>query len=481
MNESSTTTALLGGSTGRAQSPAPAPRGVLRWAPVGLFALLVILLCRHAGDGISDPDTLWHILAGDHLRQTWQFVGPDPLSTFTVHPWVLTQWLPELAMSLAHQWGGLPAVALLLQLFRLAVCVAIYWSCRRSSGPLASAVVTGVTLLATTASLSPRPQLVGFALLAVSTAGWMATVGDLRPRWWLIPVTWVWACSHGTWVVGVLLGLATVLGLTLDRRLGTKHALALASVVVGSGIAAMATPLGPRLLETFSTVREVSPFIDEWRRPGLTEPSTLALAVMTLFVLVGLVLRRPQLTWTHGAFLVTAVVWGFSTSRGVALGAIIIAPLAARLLEALLGRARPRAGAEPTVVACVVGVAVMLCAAFAAGAPRVPVGVPSGLIPQLSALSPGTVVYNDDALGGWLMWHFPALRQTADTRWELYGASQAKGYLRVMSAEPGWEADLNALQPDVLLLRRGAPVAAIAEKAGWSVLGGDHGFVLLRE
>ena len=55
----------------------PAPTGVLRWAPVALLGLLLLALTRTAGLGISDPDTLWHVLAGDHLRETGQFARND--------------------------------------------------------------------------------------------------------------------------------------------------------------------------------------------------------------------------------------------------------------------------------------------------------------------------------------------------------------------------------------------------------------------
>ena len=54
----------------------------------------------------------------------------------------------------------------------------------------------------------PRPQLVSIALAAVVTAAWLCSARDLRARWWLVPVTWVWACSHGLWFVGPLVGLA---------------------------------------------------------------------------------------------------------------------------------------------------------------------------------------------------------------------------------------------------------------------------------
>ena len=454
--------------------------GLIRWGPVVGFGLLLLALTRPAGKGISDPDTLWHVLAGDHLRATWQFAGPDPLSRFTTEPWVLTQWLPELGLSLANTFGGLPAVALLAQLGRLAVCVTVYVGCRRESGPLAATLVTAITVLGTAASLSPRPQLVGFALLAVTTTAWLSTVRDLRVRWWLIPLTWVWASSHGTWVVGIMLGVATTLGLLADRRVDLRAAFKLLAVPVISSAAALVTPVGPRLLETFGTVRAVSPYIQEWRRPELSDPSTLALAGLVLVVVLVWIVRRDLPTWSTAAMLLVGVAWGCSYSRSVALGAIIVAPLAAQALDRILGRPRPRLGREPQVVASLLAVSVVVSALAAWSGPPEPVGVPTGLTTALRSLPPRSVVYNDDSLGGWLMWSFPTLQQTADTRAELYGPARARAYLNEMGAGTDWLTSFDRIRPSAALIGDQSPLAhALVTDRGWIVVGRDRGFVLL--
>ncbi|GAA2169461.1 hypothetical protein GCM10009845_35980 [Pedococcus bigeumensis] len=462
-------------------TPLPAPQGVLRWGPVIGFGLLLLVLSRNVGTGIADPDTLWHVLAGDHLRDTWQFSGPDPLSSFTNQPWVLTQWLPELALSLANQWGGLPAVAFLAQLGRLAVCVAVYVACRRTSGPLAATLVTGITVLATAASLSPRPQLVGFALLAVTASAWVRVLSDQRAPWWLVPLTWVWASSHGTWVVGIMLGLATTAGLVLDRKVSVRAAGRLALVPLASAGAALLTPLGTGILTAFGPVRAVSPYIQEWRRPELTDPSTIGLLVLVLVVALGWARRHSLVSWGAAGILLVGVGWGLTYARTVAVGAIIIAPLAAQALDAALGRARPARGREPLVVAGLVLVVTMTCGLLAAGGPDEPVSVPDGTTAALRALPPGAVVYNDDSLGGWLMWTFPSVRQTADTRAELYGPAHARTYLSVMGAEPGWQAGFDEHRPVAALVREDVPLAtALQRDRGWTVAARDDGFLLLR-
>ena len=458
----------------------PAPSGLVRWAPVALLGLLLLALTRSAGAGISDPDTLWHVLAGDHLRATWQFAGPDPLSQFTTEPWVLTQWLPELGLSLAHGWGGLPAVALLADLGRLAVCIAVYVGCRREAGPLPAALVTAVTVLGSAASLSPRPQLVGFALLAVTTTAWLATARDLRVRWWLVPLAWVWASSHGTWVVGIMLGAAVSVGLVADRRVDLRSGRAAArgpGPLRGGrpGHAARAPaardvrhgaggqPLHPGVAPAGARrARHARP-----ARPGAARRRDVVLPA-----------RAGQLDLRRGPAGRPGVGPQLCPQRG---------HRGDHPRSPGCPRARPRAGAaptcrgpEPAVVAVLVAVSVAVGAVAAWSGPRAPVGVPTGMSAALRSLPDGSVVYNDDLLGGWLLWSFPELRPTRDTRAELFGPESARAYLRDLQAQDGWQASVERDHPSAALIGADTPLAtALADESGWTVVRRERGYVLL--
>ena len=462
-------------------SPTREAPALLRWGPVVGFGLLLLGLARHAGSGISDPDTLWHVLAGRHLWDTGSFAGPDPLSRFTTGPWVLNQWLPDLLLALADHVGGLPAVAWLTQALRVAVCLGIYVACRRVGGLLPAALVAALAVLGTADSLSPRPQLVGFVLLAVTVSTWLRTAEDHRPRWWLLPLGWLWACSHGTWVVGVCVGSAVVASLLLARTVSRREALRLAAIPVGTTLLAAVTPVGPELFRSFATVRAVSPYIQEWRTPTLDSPSVLATLALALLVPLGWWLRRETLRWPHVALWVVAIGWGASSMRTVAVAAIVLAPLAAASLTALIGRRRTAAGRPERLLLAGSAVASLaLSAVLAAAGPSQPTGVPARLDPQLDALTAGTVVWNADLLGGWLMWSHPSLEHTADTRAELYGPERARAYLGVLRTEPGWEATFDAARPRAALVEETLPLVRGLESRGWTVVGRDRGYALLQ-
>ena len=96
------------------EEPAPerTPRVVLLVPLVVLGALPLILLKFGTGP-ITDPDALWHIVAGRDLWSTWQFAGPDQLAEFTRLPFVYHQWLPELLMDRDPQRAERAMVAMM--------------------------------------------------------------------------------------------------------------------------------------------------------------------------------------------------------------------------------------------------------------------------------------------------------------------------------------------------------------------------------
>ena len=51
-----------------------------------------------------------------------------------------------------------------------------------------------------------RPQVLSYLLIALTVGAWLRTWDDGRLRWWLVPVTWLWAMLHGMWPIGIGLG-----------------------------------------------------------------------------------------------------------------------------------------------------------------------------------------------------------------------------------------------------------------------------------
>ena len=204
-------------------SPNRASHGLPMGIKVFLPGAVVVLLGLRVLRPVSDLDTFWHVAAGQHLSSTWDFVLSDPFGAASSRPWILNQWLPELVMGRMDQAFGLPGVAWLVSLMVVSISVCIWLISRRRASILISCLVMGVGLLAMSPSISPRPQLVSFLLTLVYVEVWLRTADDARPRWWLVPLSWLWACCHGLWIVGVIIGAAVVVGMALERGTGKKR------------------------------------------------------------------------------------------------------------------------------------------------------------------------------------------------------------------------------------------------------------------
>ncbi len=131
-----------------------------------------------------------------------------------------------------------------------------------------------------------------------------------------------------------------------------------------------------------------------------------------------------------------ALGWTLLYARTVALGAVIVAPLAAGALEGLLAPPVDRAAArlERWLVPASVVVAITLAAFLAPSVAARPGGVPLALDAAIDRLPEGTVVLNDDALGGWLLLEHPGVSPVIDTRTYLFDIPYIEDYIRTRGA-----------------------------------------------
>lgn len=458
-------------------------RGQDRWIlPTVLLALFMGSAARQTTRPISDFDTFWHVRLGEDILQSRSLTAPTTSwSQLSDQDWVPTQWLTELAMAAMHRTGGLPGVAVLFAASVLLLIVVVHGICRRFAGATAAAFVTGMCVVAMAPSLSPRPHMVTYIFLAVTLSAWLRTSQDLKPRWWLIAVTWVWSMSHGMWFTGPVLGLAITAGLLADRRLRRGDVARLFAVSALSIVSAGLTPIGPKLLTAPFAVAGVSAFITEWQAPSFRMVGPAMAMAMAATVALAAARREQRLPWTHVAILLLGTAWILLAARTVTLGALLLAPLVAQAVQELLRQPRDvstrreRAVVAAWAVSCLAVVAVVLPTTA-----DQPAAVPSGLDSHLSTLPPGAVVVNAYELGGWLRWAHPDLEPVVDGMTEAYSIEYLRDYGTVQAVSAGWEDILHRWAPDAALVAEGSPLAtALTDRAGWTQVDSDDAYLLL--
>lgn len=457
------------------------PAAAMQVAPLLGLTLLMARLVKAAAGPLSNSDTWFHLSLGRAFWGPWSLPHPGRLSSFATSPWVPTQWSTEMLASKFEQWFGLSGVAWLFGALFVGFLVAVYAACRDHGSPLPAVVATGLAVVASADSLSARPQVVSLAMLAVCNLAWARTGRDLRARWWLIPLTWVWATAHGLWSAGILLGLGWCVGFALDRRLMTRRECGrLLAIPVLSLAAAAATPVGPRLLLSQINVSARAPLISEWAPTSFRELPALAAAIMVGAIAV-LWARRGGLGWTPLLILAMAFAWIASSSRMVGVGAVIAAPLLTAELQRLLpDRAPLRLRSE----VCFVATAGTVClAGLAVAAPHTasrPAGVPVGLSSRIASLPPGSPVLVADPVGAWIEWRFPTLNPIIDGMFDAYPVNYMRSYASATAVGPGWQRFVKRTGATVGVLPRQAPLTiALEQRLGWKVVRESGAYVFV--
>lgn len=436
-----------------------------------------------------EPDVWWHLRVGEHVLDTHQVYGTDPWSHFADKPYAATQWLAEAVAAQAYRWTGLGGVLWLRAAAILALTLLVYTACRRLGGRLPAALATGLAVLGASGGLNPRPQLVSFILFAVVVHAWMGTARDLRPRWWLVPVFWVWACCHGLWMFGVLLGAVTTLALLphLARRGDLRSRLVPLAALHAACIAVLAlTPLGPRLLlAPFTVAGNAQDVADEWKATPVTNSFALmALALVLLTVVCWLVRPGRRPTWQY-AWLALGSVLVLAMWRLVPLGVVLVAPLAAGAVQSVLtGTREPFSHRERrslvAVVAAGLAVAALVCAGPQGTAAFTYPGGMRDIDASLGRAPAGSVVMVDFGVSGWLLWRHPDLTPSADLRMESYSHSYLHRYLDAAEAKPGWDSYLHDVHARYALVERSSALGdALVREKGWRTEATSARFVLL--
>ena len=468
--------------SGRRAQVASTRRFTLR-LPATVAALVVSISVLIGVRPVSDPSPWLHLKIGAFLLNGGRFGGPDPWAPFASRVYVPTEWLPAILGQADYQAFGLPGIAWMRCAGILGLLSALLWSARRSADTTTALVVAFVALVGAYDDLSERPQLVGLVFLAIAVGAWWRTALDLKPRWWLVPVTWLAASSHGLWSVGVVVGLVIIAGLLVDRRLTRRDATKLLAVSVLCVTAAGLTPIGPRLLlSPLAVGKNASDFVGEWQSTSVHNPfAVVTLAMLGLVILSWFRMGRKPLWWQVG-LLLTSLVATLAMTRTIAVGAVIAAPLLANEIHLYRGGpAGESTRRSRSAWVALIMVALVAAAPLAAARAQDPVAVPNKLQHQLSLIPSGTVVLAKGDISGWLFWADPQVRPVLDPRIEIYPAAHVRAFVSAMAAEPGWLQFVKKTGARYALVVTDSPIAtALVERAGWSQIGKDAGFVLLR-
>lgn len=424
---------------------------------IGAFVVVWLgLLAAGRSRFFEDPGTFWHVVVGDRILSQGRFDDFDTFSyTRTGEPWAIYEWLGECAMAVVHRISGfdgllLGSATLLAALFawlaRRLSRAGLHWSW--------ACLVVALTLAASASHFHARPHLITILFLAL-TVDWLARCDagtlSLGRLFWLVPTFVVWSNAHGGVLGGIGTVAITVIGWCTARLVGLptplkdrKSIVAAVTLAAACGLAAFVNPFGTRVPQTWMWImrsRVLPAAIKEHAPLGWATPESVLVALLAgvyLFVLLGTLPARPRVTW------LLPVVWAVLACervRHAPLFAVTAAVAIAEMFPHCRWRARFASessspggvGWWPVLVpAGLVGAALCLqiCRAPApligSGWARLnPAHWPLDLVPDLRrfehAEDGGTRIFNEYALGAFLIYNTPGYRVFIDDRCEVYG------------------------------------------------------------
>jgi hypothetical protein len=454
------------------------PRPTLGAVVGGILALAGFVLGARA---LGDNSFLTHLATGRLILDTGSVPSADPY-TFTAQgePWVVQSWLVSVLYATAEEVGGATGIRILVGLLAAGLVGVLWALARPAAGLLVRMGLVGLALGLGGEQWSERPLLVGLLLLASS----ILVVERSWSPWLLVPIGWVWANSHGSFPLGLVLLALLAVGRRLDegrwgpepRYVGTLALGVLAGAVGPLGLGALLFPV--QLLTGNETLASVT----EWRSPTF-EGISQRLFLVQIVVAVALLVRRPS--WRVGLPMAVFVVAALLSSRNIAVASVVLIPAMAAAAPAV-GRLRAETRSPIAWTLAVVLLAVtpvMVLGRLGQQDYRLDGRYP--LRPLAWAddrdIGPDDLrLATQDFSGNLidLLWGGDGLT-FFDDRFDMFPRQVAQDYLELSQGGPGWSAVLEGYGVDAVVWRRDRPLAhLLVSDPFWSVAYADEGWVL---
>ena len=434
-------------------TPATLPDSPFRVAFARVFsfpALLAVALAATvyhlANRGIADPDLWWHLRNAQYLLESHHFIRADMYS-FTVvgQPWINHEWLAELPYYLVWKAWGFRGIFLLMVCLIEATLLGTFWLASVVSGNVKAAFLASwIAVLLATVSFGPRTLLFGWIFLVLLLALlWRYKEQGKDHLWWIPLLFLVWVNAHGSWLIGMMVLAAYLVGGLLPSSAGMISAapwspsqLKKLLRVTGLSLAALfVNPYGHRLVfypfELAFRVKLGVSNVEEWMSVDFHSVRGKILIAVLIVMLVVTVLRNQH--WRPEWLLL--VCFGLYTSvtymRFLFLAAILFTPMLAQRLDFVPPYRREKD--KPWLNALLMAAALFSMGARYPSAPALAGDIaryyPVKAIAPLQSLvrqQPGRVL-NDYLWGGYLIWTCRDVPVFIDSRVDVF---EYQGILR---------------------------------------------------
>ena len=464
---------------------------------VSLLALIGALSRTRFHSPLADPDTYWHLATGRWILAHGSVPRSDPFShSMPGAEWTAHEWLSELVLVGIHQLAGWDGLIVMVALLFAGTLAYVMHFLQARMEPVHALLFTAFAGSMMMSHLLARPHVLGWLMLAF----WVGTLVDASehrrgPPWRLLLLMVLWANLHGSFTLGLALGVALALDAVLNCTPGQRRAVALrwTGFIGLAVVAAMITPSGWKGVWFTIHVMNMTyalDVIEEWRSPDFHQPQILEvwLMLMLLIAFTG----RVRLPWLRLLLVLGLTHLALKYQRNVpVLGLVapflMAAPLARRWRETagagrdaesldLVFRTLTAPARRGAIVASAMLAALLIGTMLQANRFE-PVVENTPKTAVQAAVRAGAIgpVLNSYRFGGYLIYsNIPVFM---DGRSDMYGDELLKRYNGVLSLQK--PEDLPRLLEEYhinwTLLEPGTPALALLDKMpGWRRIYSDE-------
>lgn len=402
------------------------------------FALIVLqFVLTLARPDFEDPDIWWHLRDAQFLLQNHSFLRHD-LYSFTAagHAWVNTEWLAEIPFYFAYRAFGVAGLKAMTFILPSVMMLLLLYLCYQESRNFkASVAVCCAASFLAKVSYGPRTILFGYILLILL----LIILERYRhrgsgPLWLLPPLFCLWANTHGSWALGLILFfIVAVSGLFQGQwgkiesaRWSPPQIRALALTGAASVAALFVNPYGWRLVyypfDLAFHQKLNTAHVAEWVSVNFQDTRGKVVFLLIAGLLIAALVRNRRWNLAELLMLLFALHTALTHVRFLVLLAIVAAPLLAKLLD-FFPPYRPELD-TPRLNAAVILAMLVAMAYFwprpAAIQKSLAEVYPADGVSYLKAHPPQGNVLNFYLWGGYLDWSDPQLKVFVDSRVDIF-------------------------------------------------------------
>ncbi len=409
---------------------------------------------------LLNSDIWLHLRTGAWILQNHTVPHTGLFTRHSDLEWIATTWGFDLLLALCFKLLGLPALPLLLMIFKTALALATFFLAQGWRGKFWPAVALTAAVQYVLLDFPPSPAMISALFLAIEICILLksGTAAGARPLCWL-PILFVcWANLDAQFLNGLLvLGLYVAAALAQcgagalareepaiggsprplkipNRSFPNGRTAPLRSILLFSALSAAATLLSPYFYRPYLALFQASigpigiRVSDSLHSISFRQPQHYVLLLLTMAAFFALGRERFRDLF-HAALIPICAAYAFHWQQDMWFVALPAVAVIADALNRDSSASEPMRPHPPRLEASVVAISTILL--FALAAARIP--SQQILISKISAAFPvkaaGAIrqnrlpgpLYNAYAWGSFLTWYLPDYPVSIDGRIEMYG------------------------------------------------------------